>query len=126
LACAYVGFEAGVAFNDYVDNYERVVTVDDLLVKGKLDKVKDFSINEHSAMIEKINNEKVFDEVLPKSVLQNVAEYFVLLPSELSMTLWQAMSKCKDPMVVKENVCSFHECRVKGKEIKQYFAEMYS
>ena len=32
----------------------------------------------------------------------------------------------KDPMVVKENVCSFHECRVKGKEIKQYFAEMYS
>ena len=126
LACAYVGFEAGVAFNDYVDNYERVVTVDDLLVKGKLDKVKDFSINEHSAMIEKINNEKVFNEVLSKEKLQNIAEYFVILPSELAMTLWQAISKCDDPMVVKENVCNFHECRVKGKEIKHYFAQMYS
>lgn len=34
LATAFVGMEAGVAFNDFVQNYDRQVTVEDVM-EGK-------------------------------------------------------------------------------------------
>ena len=91
LACAFIGFEGAVAFNDFMKNYDRQVTVEDILDKGKLELTKDWKINDHNSLIEKFKAKEVFDEKLTDERLQNLANYFVTLPSEIAMTLWQVM-----------------------------------
>jgi len=91
LSTAFVGFEAAVAFNDFVKNYDRQVTVDDVLVKGQIEKTETFDINEHSAMIEKMEATNVFKQVLEAPQIQNLADYFISLPSECCMKLWTVL-----------------------------------
>ena len=52
LTSAFVGFEAAVAFNDFIQNYDRQVSTDDILVKGDFSKLADFGINDHTAIID--------------------------------------------------------------------------
>jgi len=91
LSCAFVGFEAAVAFNDFVANYDRQVTVEEILDDGKLEKVENFDINEHSAFIEKMDSQKVFKDDLSETQVRNLANYFVILPSEVALKLWSAI-----------------------------------
>jgi len=91
LSCAFVGFEAAVAFNDFVANYDRQVTVEEVLNDGKLEKVENFDINEHSAFIEKMDSQEVFKEDLDATQVRNLANYFVMLPSEVALKLWSAI-----------------------------------
>jgi len=121
LTCAYVGFEAGVAFNDFIDNYERIVTVEDLLVKGKIERTEDFSINDHSAMVEKMEAEKTFHERLSKKQLKNLAKYFVSLPSEVAMKLWTVMGK-EDCQI--DNTIGLHKCEIDGGKVSDYFVKI--
>mgnify|MGYP006404880549 CR=1 FL=1 len=123
LACAYVGFEAGVAFNDFIENYKRVVTVADLLDKGKVKKTKDFGINEHSAMVEKLEAEKVFHKVLSDKRVKNLAKYFVTLPSEVSAKLWTVMGQEGTEI---DNTINLHKCKVDGKMVSEYFVKIYN
>ncbi len=88
LASAFVGFEAGVAIQDFFVNYSRQVTVEDILVKGEIDRTNDFTINDHSALVEKMEATDVFAEALPAEQVLNLANYFVTLPSEVAMKLW--------------------------------------
>ena len=48
LTAAFVGFEAAVSFNDFIANYDRQVTPEDILIKGDFSKVVDFKINDHT------------------------------------------------------------------------------
>jgi alkaline phosphatase D len=50
LAQSFVGFEAAVALNDYALNYERVVTVEQLLNGERVEALAAMSLNEHCAM----------------------------------------------------------------------------
>jgi len=88
LAAAFVGFEAAVALQDFFTNYSRQVTVEDILVKGEIDRTSDFTINDHSALVEKMEATAAFAEALPAEQVQNLANYFVTLPSEVAMKLW--------------------------------------
>jgi len=88
LASAFVGFEAGVAIQDFFVNYSRQVTVEDILVGGEIDRTNDFTINDHSALVEKMEATDVFAEALPAEQVLNLANYFVTLPSEVAMKLW--------------------------------------
>ncbi len=88
LASAFVGFEAGVAIQDFFVNYSRQVTVEDILVKGEIDRTNDFTINDHSALVEKMEATDIFAEALPAEQVLNLANYFVTLPSEVAMKLW--------------------------------------
>ena len=92
LATSFVGFEAAVSLVDYVKNYNKIVTVEEIL-EGKHALTKDFSINDHNALIERFKQSKVFDRKLDDQELVNVAEYFVRLPSELGMVFFQTISK---------------------------------
>ena len=92
LTTSFVGFEAAVALVDYVKNYNKIVTVDEIL-EGKHALTKNFSINDHNALIERFKQSKVFDRKLDDQELVNVAEYFVRLPSELGMVFFQTISK---------------------------------
>ena len=91
LTAAFVGFEAAVSFNDFIANYDRQVTVEDILTKGDFSKVGDFGINDHTAMVEKFEASNTFEGELEQSKVDNLAKYFLMLPSEVAMKLWTVM-----------------------------------
>jgi len=104
LAQSFVGFEAAVALNDYALNYERVVTVQQLLAGERKEALAAMSLNEHCAMIEKVDAEDVCKEELSAEDISNLASYFVSLPSEAAMKLWTVLSTAG----IQDNVIKFH------------------
>jgi hypothetical protein len=122
LATAFVGFEAAIALNDFIKNYERQVTVEDILDDGKLELTKDWKINDHNALIEKMKAKDSFGEKLSDNRLQNVANYFVTLPSEVAMSLWQAMGNSE---FATHNVSRLHGMTASnGVKIQEYIVEI--
>jgi MoxR-like ATPase len=115
LAGAFVGFEAAVSFNDFVQNYDRQVTTDDLLDGKAWDKIEKFQINDHNAMIEKLEATDVFKDELATDRVGNLAEYFVNLPSECAMSLWMKMGKGNN-----KNVIAMHKCKTTKGSVKDY------
>jgi MoxR-like ATPase len=88
LTTAFVGFEAAVAFRDFCEKYENQVLIEDIIDNGELEKVAEFSINDHSAMVEKMEAAGTFEEVLTENQVQNLVNYFVSIPSECAMKLF--------------------------------------
>ena len=122
LATAFVGFEAAIALNDFVKNYDRQVTVEDILDDGKLELTKEWKINDHNALIEKMKAKESFGEKLSDNRLQNVANYFVTLPSEVAMSLWQAMGNSE---FATHNVSRLHGMTASnGVKIQDYIVEI--
>ena len=122
LACSFIGFEGAVAFNDFMKNYERQVTVEDILDHGKLELTEDWKINDHNSMIEKFKAKEVFNEKLSDERLQNLANYFVTLPSEIAMTLWQVMGTTD---CATYNVAKLHNLKASnGKLVQEFIVEI--
>tara|TARA_Y100000034_G_scaffold124322_1_gene172330 strand:+ start:549 stop:1616 length:1068 start_codon:yes stop_codon:yes gene_type:complete len=121
LASAFVGFEAAVAFNDFVQNYDRQVTVDDLLTEGKFDKVEEFTINDHTAMVEKMESAEIFKAALTDGQVQNLAKYFMKLPSEVAMKLWTVMGASENEL---SNTIKLHQSKVDGVSVADKMVEM--
>jgi len=121
LASSFVGFEAAVAFNDFVQNYDRQVSVEDLLDDGSFDKINEWGINDHSAMIEKMEATEVFKEALSDEQVINLAKYFMLLPSEVAMKLWTVMGASENELT---NTIRLHQSKVDGQSVSQRMVEM--
>ena len=119
MTAAFVGFEAAVAFNDFVLNYDRQVTVEDILVHGNFAKVADFGINDHTAIIDKFEAEETFHEELDQDRIDNLAKYFVMLPSEVAMKLWTVMGKGDV-----NNTVKLHKSEVDGESVSKHFVRL--
>ena len=119
LTSAFVGFEAAVAFNDFVLNYERQVTTDDILIHGNFAKVADFGINDHTAIIDKFEAEETFHNELDQELVNNLARYFVMLPSEVAMKLWTVMGKGDV-----NNTVKLHKSEVDGESVSKHFVRL--
>jgi hypothetical protein len=104
LAQSFVGFEAAVALNDFAKNYERVVTVEQLLKGERIEALEAFSLNEHCALIEKVEAEETCKRELTEDEVGNLANYFITLPSEAAMKLWGVISQGG----IQDNVVQFH------------------
>ena len=104
LAQSFVGFEAAVALNDFAKNYERIVTVEQLLNGERVDALAAMSLNEHCAMIEKLEAEGTCKAELSDEAVENLANYFIGLDSEAAMKLWSVLSTGG----VQQNVINFH------------------
>ena len=107
LTMAFCGQEAAVAFRDFVENYKRQVSISDILDDGDLSKVEDFGINDHSAFIEKLEASGRLNEELTDDAAQNLALYFVSLPSEVAMKLWAVLGQGYT-----QNTRKIHQCEV--------------
>jgi hypothetical protein len=59
-------------------------------------------------MVEKIKQSKVFDNELDNNQLQNLASYFVRIPSEVGMLLWTAMGEGE---AAQSNIVNFHDVK---------------
>lgn len=94
LAIAFVGLEAAVSFGDFVKNYKFQVTPEDILDKGKFNLVEKFQINDHLGLCEKIGDKLQENPKVTEKQLKNLAKYFIGLPSEISMKLFEKISAC--------------------------------
>ena len=119
LATGFVGFEAAVSFKDFVDNYERQVTVEDILDDGKIHLVEKFGINDHNALVEKMEAKDLFSAPLEQGQVENLARYFMTVPSEVGMKLWQVLGQG-----VNDNVIAFHGTVVDGQSVSNFLVEL--
>ena len=119
VAASFVGFEAAVTFNDFVKEYSRQVSITDILDDGALDKVADFGINDHSALVDKFDKSEVFKVELKSDQVHNLAGYFLTLPSEVAMKLWTVLGSGDVA-----NVTGLHQSVVNGKAVSAYIVEL--
>ncbi len=119
LATAFVGFEASVALTDFVKTYERQVTIEMILEKGQIEKTTDFGINDHAALVEKMEAAKIFEEPLPAEQVTNLAAYFVTVPSEIAMKLWTVMGEGNV-----QNTVALHQTEVDGTAVSSFLVEL--
>ena len=71
---------------------------------------KDFDINAHAALVEKIDASDVLSDDMTIEQLDNLSEYFKVLPAEIAMKLWSAVGRNAGEN--KNNIVNFH-ARVK-------------
>ena len=119
LTSAFVGFEAAVAFNDFVQNYDRQVTIEDILDHGNLHKVADFGINDHTALIDKFEASDCFKAELEQDKMNNLARYFITLPSEVAMKLWSVLGNGDI-----NNTIKLHQAEVDGESVSDYLVKI--
>ena len=96
IAQAFIGFEGAVAFNNFLKDYDRQVSIEDLLDEGRHELTKNWKINDHNAMVEKMKSKDIFAGRLSDTRLENLAKYFVSLPSEIVMVLWQSLAQTEE------------------------------
>ena len=118
LATGFLGFEAAVAFTDFAKNYERQVTVEDLL-EGKLEKTEKFSLNDHCALIEKLGACGKLEEGLEGEELANVGRYFIALPGEAAMKLWNTVAAAD-----KDTTIKLHGVTVDGTKVGDHLTKL--
>jgi len=119
LSHGFVGFEASVSFRDFVENYERQVTVEDILVHGNIDKTKDFGLVDHVALIEKIDASEVFETQLEESKMINLVLYFDALPAEARMKLFTTLTRANN-QISADNGSNFHRELAKQGKVEAF------
>ena len=119
LGCAFVGFEAAVALRDFCEKYERQVTIEMILNEGQIEKTAEFGINDHSALVEKMEAAEVFKTELTEEQVQNLGRYFLTLPSEVAMKLWTVLGNGE-----LNNTVALHQCSVDGQPVSGYIVEL--
>lgn len=120
IISGFVGFEAATCMVDYLDNYKKIVLVEDILA-GKINLVKDFKINDHNALIERFKQADLFSSVLSDKHLENVAKYFLELPSEIAMHFFHnVISKGSDGEAVATNIAALYSLKVNETSMKEY------
>jgi hypothetical protein len=88
LGCAFIGMEGAVALRDFVEKYERQISIDDIF-NGKHDALKSLPVNDHLALIEKIQASDKLKSKLDAKTLKNISDYIRMIPAEASMKLWK-------------------------------------
>jgi len=122
ISASFVGMEAAIAFNDYLREYKNELTVEQLIDEGRIDDANDWVINEHTAMVEKIKQSKVFNNELTAAQLTNLASYFVRIPSEVGMLLWTAMGEGEK---AQENIVNFHDVKATNAEGQEVVVQQH-
>lgn len=121
IACGFIGFEASVQFKDFVDKYEKQVSVDDILVANKLEATKGFKLNDHIALTDKILASGRIKADMPLSEMENMARYFFLLPSEAAMKFYTNATKGDADI---KFILAFHKLTVDGKSCKAFIQDL--
>jgi hypothetical protein len=121
LATAFVGFEGAVSLRDFVEKYDFQVSIDDILNSGDLTKTEKWGINDHAAMIEKFEASEVFNDTLTAEQVSNLANYFVMLPSEVAMKLWTVLGDTDNI----DNVVALHKAEAAdGRRVSEHLVEI--
>ena len=106
VSSAFVGFEAAVVFFDFVKNYDKSLTAEDIMDNGLISATSDFTINEHMTLLQKIDSSLVMHRPnLTEDQARNFAEYFITLDPEIAMKAWTVLgSGTLDNTILTHNV----------------------
>ena len=112
VALGMVGTEAAIAFTDFVEGYELVLSAEDILNdysdhKATLEGLGNDRLN---GLIEKLKNHCV-DNTWSAKQAKNAAEFAKNLPGEMMVSLWNAISSTQ----VMPNIQKMH--KLIGQEI---------
>jgi hypothetical protein len=118
IATAYIGFEGAVSFQDYVKKCQKDVQPKDIIDDAEFNLTKNFDINQHSALVDKINDEGWLTRKLSQKQIKNLATYFKSLPSEIAMVLEGHIVANASKKESMETLLSFHEL------VKDYLIEI--
>ena len=88
IAASFLGMEAAVAFNDFVKNFKDQVSPADVLDNGEIDRTDDFTLTQHCALIEQMEQDEYFKSDLNSKQLGHLADYMMSITSEACMKLW--------------------------------------
>ena len=88
-------------------------------MKGNFSKVGDFGINDHAALIDKFEAADSFKEELPQVSVDNLARYFVMLPSEIAMKLWSVLGNG-----ALNNTIKLHQSNVDDRSVSDFLVEI--
>lgn len=122
LACGFVGFEAAVSLRDFVSNYKFQVTIEEIVDEGKLERVKDFDINQHAAMVEKLASSEILKSELTDAQVQNLADYFIIMPAEIGMKLWTVIGNSGNTTI---NTVKIHSATARnGRLVREHLVEI--
>lgn len=119
LATGFVGFEAAVKLKSHVENYKEQVTVEDILDAGKVGRTKDFTVVDHAALVESITQSGRLKDQLDTTVLKNLAAYWLTIPSEVAMKLFQEVGRQNV-----KNAVAIHTLEVNGQKLGEHLAKM--
>ena len=118
LTQAFVGLEAGVAFNDFVKNYDRQITIEDVLMGKATEMANNFTEVEHLALVQKLENCEELKSKMTDDQIKNIFKYMMIVPSEVFMPLWSAIGK-----LCQENAVKLHGQVVDGVPFKDLLIE---
>jgi hypothetical protein len=113
IGTGFLGFEAAIAFKDYVTNRENMMSPDDILVKGK--SAKKLKITEQLALSDKIVATGRLNENIPQVELENFCKFLMECPSEAAMKIYTSASQHDFKFIVK-----MHKLTVNGKTMKTF------
>ena len=103
LATGFVGTEAAIALTDFVENYELVLSAEDILDRWSEieDRIGELNASGHSALIEKLAT-NCKDTKWKARQAKNVARYAEVLSGELMVSLWNSCSKTQNLPNIKQ------------------------
>jgi len=118
LATGFVGFEAALAFKDFVKNYDRQLSIADVLAGRGLDKAEKWGITEHTAMAEKLDaSGRVTADEWTDAELQNLATYLAMVPAEVFMKFYQIFGDAQ----AFETIARLHDTKLpNGMEMQEH------
>jgi hypothetical protein len=116
LASGYIGMEAAIHSRDYFKNFEKIVSVDDILT-GKFDGLKAFKLGEYTALVDKIMDSGKLSKDMPADQIDNLLRFFMRLPSEAGMKFYTDAAKRPNIM---DLVLKMHTMTVDGKSVKEH------
>jgi len=96
ITAGFLGIETAISFTDFVKKYKNLVQPKDILCKGNIKLVENFTLNDHIALIEQMDAQKLFQSKLSKKQLNNLGEYAKILPSEALVKLWSELGKTEN------------------------------
>lgn len=120
VAASGVGNEAAIAFTDFVKNYDKQVSLEDIIIKGKLDIVKKLSQTAQMQLVEKMKDSKLILEwsKLSKEHKGNLAGFFLALEPEIAMMMFEIISS-EGPRGLE-----FHQLEFNGRKTCAYISEI--
>ena len=118
IGTGFVGFEAAVALQDYAKNRENLLSVDDILVKGKHAAAKKLKLNDQLTLVDKLLASKRLSASMNSEELNNLAKFFTVLPSEAAMKFYQTATMGANNDI--QFILAFHKVKVDGSTMRDH------
>jgi len=117
----FIGQEAAIAFKDFVENYSRQITVEDILDNKKPNLLQDLELNRANDLIDKISASTEFKENMTDTRNGHLARFVYTISAELAMKAWEKLT-----LINPESITAMWEKEVdeKGLTFGNYIAKI--